>query len=176
MTPSWIEPATVWFVAQYLNHCATAVPNLMFTVYNMLTALFVCVCCCAVYEFFLVTNCYARRTRAYAESSEYIKSTHSCSLIMKIYTEDTVHICHHKATQNSYKYKLLAPPSTQRIRNKNTNSVPNSVCHILWLKMKYMYVYIHFLILTQSKLSVMLSCINFNCIFMSYLHTTLVIS
>jgi hypothetical protein len=26
MTPSGIEPAT-WFVAQYLNHCATAVPT-----------------------------------------------------------------------------------------------------------------------------------------------------
>jgi hypothetical protein len=25
MTPSGIEPATFWFVAQYLNHCATAV-------------------------------------------------------------------------------------------------------------------------------------------------------
>jgi hypothetical protein len=27
MTPSGIEPATFWFVAQYLNHCATAVPH-----------------------------------------------------------------------------------------------------------------------------------------------------
>jgi hypothetical protein len=27
LTPSWIEPATFWFVAQYLNHCATAVPT-----------------------------------------------------------------------------------------------------------------------------------------------------
>jgi hypothetical protein len=26
MTPSEIEPVTLWFVAQYLNHCATAVP------------------------------------------------------------------------------------------------------------------------------------------------------
>jgi hypothetical protein len=26
MTPSGIEPATFWFVAQYLNHCAAAVP------------------------------------------------------------------------------------------------------------------------------------------------------
>jgi len=26
MTPSRIEPATFQFVAQYLNHCATAVP------------------------------------------------------------------------------------------------------------------------------------------------------
>jgi hypothetical protein len=24
---SGIEPATFWFVAQYLNHCATAVPR-----------------------------------------------------------------------------------------------------------------------------------------------------
>ena len=27
MTPSGIEPGTFRFVAQYLNHCATAVPN-----------------------------------------------------------------------------------------------------------------------------------------------------
>jgi len=27
MTPSRIEPATFWFVAQHLNHCATAVPT-----------------------------------------------------------------------------------------------------------------------------------------------------
>jgi hypothetical protein len=27
MTPSGIEPATFWFVAQYLNHCVTAVPQ-----------------------------------------------------------------------------------------------------------------------------------------------------
>jgi hypothetical protein len=27
MTPSGIEPATFQFIAQYLNHCATAVPN-----------------------------------------------------------------------------------------------------------------------------------------------------
>ena len=27
MTPSEIEPATFWFVAQHLNHCATAVPE-----------------------------------------------------------------------------------------------------------------------------------------------------
>jgi len=26
MTPAWIEPATFRFVAQHLNHCATAVP------------------------------------------------------------------------------------------------------------------------------------------------------
>jgi hypothetical protein len=26
MTQSGIEPATLWFVTQYLNHCATAVP------------------------------------------------------------------------------------------------------------------------------------------------------
>jgi hypothetical protein len=31
MTPSGFEPATFWFVAQYLNHCATAVPCVMST-------------------------------------------------------------------------------------------------------------------------------------------------
>jgi hypothetical protein len=28
MTPNGIEPATFRFIAQYLNHCATAVPHL----------------------------------------------------------------------------------------------------------------------------------------------------
>ena len=32
MTPSGIEPATFRFVAQHLNHCATAVPMLTGTV------------------------------------------------------------------------------------------------------------------------------------------------
>jgi len=27
-TPAGIEPATFWFVAQHLNHCAAAVPEL----------------------------------------------------------------------------------------------------------------------------------------------------
>jgi len=27
MTPAGIEPATFQFVAQYLNHCATAIPR-----------------------------------------------------------------------------------------------------------------------------------------------------
>ena len=30
MTPSGIEPATFGFVAQHLNHCATAVPQSLF--------------------------------------------------------------------------------------------------------------------------------------------------
>ena len=30
MTPAGIEPATFWFVAQHLNHCATAVPQCMY--------------------------------------------------------------------------------------------------------------------------------------------------
>jgi len=29
MTPAGIEPATFRFVAQHLNHCATAVPSVM---------------------------------------------------------------------------------------------------------------------------------------------------
>ena len=32
MTPSGIKPATFRFVAQYLNHCATAVPCLTYIV------------------------------------------------------------------------------------------------------------------------------------------------
>jgi len=27
LTPAGIEPANFWFVAQHLNHCATAVPQ-----------------------------------------------------------------------------------------------------------------------------------------------------
>jgi len=30
LTPAGIEPATYRFVAQHLNHCATAVPNISF--------------------------------------------------------------------------------------------------------------------------------------------------
>ena len=36
MTPAGIEPATFRFVAQHLNHCATAVPELKGpTIYNV---------------------------------------------------------------------------------------------------------------------------------------------
>jgi hypothetical protein len=34
MTPSGIEPATFRFVAQYLNHCATAFPMILYTDIN----------------------------------------------------------------------------------------------------------------------------------------------
>ena len=33
MTPSGIEPATFRFVAQYLNHCANAVPHIMYLIH-----------------------------------------------------------------------------------------------------------------------------------------------
>ena len=35
MTPSGIEPATFRFVAQHLNHCATAVPTDLFNITNI---------------------------------------------------------------------------------------------------------------------------------------------
>jgi hypothetical protein len=35
MTPSAIEPATFRFVAQYLNHCATAVPDIFSTLHYL---------------------------------------------------------------------------------------------------------------------------------------------
>jgi len=34
LTPAAIEPATFRFVAQHLNHCATAVPSLYVRTYN----------------------------------------------------------------------------------------------------------------------------------------------
>ena len=34
MTPAGIEPATFRFVAQHLNHCATAVPSFFLREYN----------------------------------------------------------------------------------------------------------------------------------------------
>ena len=36
MTPSGIEPATFRFVAQHLNHCATAVPQRYVVYYNIM--------------------------------------------------------------------------------------------------------------------------------------------
>jgi hypothetical protein len=35
MTPSGIEPVTFWFVAQHLNHCATAVPQVEYTFFKI---------------------------------------------------------------------------------------------------------------------------------------------
>jgi len=88
-----------------------------------------------------------------------------------VYTEDTRDIRHHKETRNSYKYDLQAPPSIRHIRNKNTKSTPSSIYHNLWLKTIYIYTF--FLILTQSKISVISLCINCNFNFISYLHTSL---
>jgi hypothetical protein len=52
-------------------------------------------------------------------------------LIIKVYAVDTIDIRRHKETRNSYKYDLLASPSSRRIRNKNTHSVPSSIYHNL---------------------------------------------
>jgi len=37
LTPAGIEPATYWFVAQHLNHCATAVPSLSYVLYIIIS-------------------------------------------------------------------------------------------------------------------------------------------
>ena len=39
LTPAWIEPATFRFVAQRLNHCATAVPRVLCAVYFIVVRL-----------------------------------------------------------------------------------------------------------------------------------------
>ena len=48
-----------------------------------------------------------------------------------------IYIRRHKETGNSYKYDILASPSTRCIRNKNTNSVPGSLYHKMWLNNIY---------------------------------------
>ena len=40
MTPAGIEPATFRFVAQHLNHCATAVPTVDIRKFNLLRSRF----------------------------------------------------------------------------------------------------------------------------------------
>ena len=42
LTQAGVEPATFRFVAQHLNHCATAVPS----GYDTYVFVFVCVCVC----------------------------------------------------------------------------------------------------------------------------------
>jgi hypothetical protein len=42
MIPSGIEPATLWFVAQYLNHCATALSESACCDVNYTTFIYVC--------------------------------------------------------------------------------------------------------------------------------------
>ena len=37
LTPAGIEPATVRFVAQHLNHCVTAVPNITSLSHEIIT-------------------------------------------------------------------------------------------------------------------------------------------
>jgi hypothetical protein len=111
-------------------------------------------------------------TQADTESPQYIENTHGCYLSIKIYTEDTIDIRRHKERRNSHKYDLQPPPSTRSKRDKNTNSVPCSIYHNFRLKITYTY----FLILTQSNLSDMLLCTNFNFNLISDLHTTLIVS
>jgi hypothetical protein len=46
MTRSGIDPATFRFVAQYLNHCATACPPTVIPVRDVILCYCVCVCVC----------------------------------------------------------------------------------------------------------------------------------
>jgi len=44
MTPAGIEPTTFRFVAQHLNHCATAVPQINVIVYSFYEELMIALC------------------------------------------------------------------------------------------------------------------------------------
>jgi len=82
---------------------------------------------------YYVTNSYTTRTHPYTESSQCINNTHGCYLTIKIYNEDTIDICLHKETRNSYtrKYDTQTPSTTRSKRDKNTDSVPSSIYHNL---------------------------------------------
>jgi len=66
MTPAGIEPATSRFVAQHLNHCATAVPlwpkylniiNHDQTSFRYLISVYRCVCVCVcVYSYSVMSS------------------------------------------------------------------------------------------------------------------------
>ena len=49
LTPAGIKPATLQFVAQYLNHCATTVPNTVLKQWE--------IACCTVVYFFYAIPC-----------------------------------------------------------------------------------------------------------------------
>jgi hypothetical protein len=92
---------------------------------------------CKIYAFFRIVinvsdtengDCgLTKRTTIYAEN-----------------TIDTIDIRRHKAKRNSYKYNLQTPPNTRPIWDSNTDSVPSSLYHNLWLKTINKYIYILF--------------------------------
>jgi len=59
MTPAGIEPATFRFVAQHLNHCATAVPSafVRFLYYKYWWLLCVCMCLPCLHDIFSLSVC-----------------------------------------------------------------------------------------------------------------------
>ena len=70
MTPSGIEPATLRFVAQHLNHCATAVPSIL---------------CITSIIHLLLYHCYCHYH--YHRDSEW-------KALLNIATSYTDHVCH----------------------------------------------------------------------------------
>ena len=123
-----------------------------------------------------VTNCYARRTHANTESSQYIENTNGCYLIIKIYTEDTTGIGRHMVVTRRHRtvinmtYKHYPVLGVNKIKIRTLCLAAYTIICDLRI-----YIYIYFLILTQSNLSDMLLCTNFNFNFIAAFHTTLII-
>ena len=84
MTPAWIEPATFRFVAQHINHCATAVPfvhfqSMIVAVYTELFNINLSVffsTACNTFRMIIVIN--------YYKADDFYKGQSLCSLRAKI--------------------------------------------------------------------------------------------
>ena len=80
MTPAGIEPVTFWFVAQHLNHCATAVPwrrnKHLLMLQNMCTLLALYDLCkkhCDQFIIHIMDTCILWHTKAHVNSLNIIR-------------------------------------------------------------------------------------------------------
>jgi len=64
---------------------------------------------------------------AHLHKLRHCKNSWLLSYYKKFYTENTVDIPCHTETWNNYTYDIVAPPNTQHIQNKNTNSMPSNI-------------------------------------------------